>query len=72
MCIDSQVLQVIGITVLIAASAGCTTTTGDEPTALSIKEIGSMHVGGRQRDGERGSGARAATRDGPRWRDLRP
>ncbi len=47
MCIDSRVLQVIGITVLIAASTSCTTTIGDEPATLSIREIGSMHVGGR-------------------------
>jgi pimeloyl-ACP methyl ester carboxylesterase len=47
MCIDSRVLRAIGITVLVATSTGCTTTTGDQPAALSIKEIGSMHVGGR-------------------------
>jgi pimeloyl-ACP methyl ester carboxylesterase len=46
-CIDRRLLQAIGITGLVAACAGCTTTTGDEPTALSIREIGSMHVGGR-------------------------
>jgi pimeloyl-ACP methyl ester carboxylesterase len=45
--VSRRIAGMIGAGALIVAAGGCTTRPAAEPTGLVIKQIGSMHVGGR-------------------------